>query len=135
MMVNMRQDLLKGWHLNVGAPDSVLRDAAAALGHALPADYVEFMREHDGGEGLIGSNYLIMWKGEELHPFNAEYEVSQYAPGLILFGSSGGGEGYGFDTRDGSLRVVRLPFVGMGWEYSKPVANNFRDALEVLARS
>lgn len=29
--------------------------------------------------------------------FNEEYQVRQYAPGVILFGSDGGGEAYGFD--------------------------------------
>jgi hypothetical protein len=135
MMSAMSEELLKSWQLNDGASEAALRDAASSLSHALPADYLEFMRKHDGGEGFIRDNYLILWRAEELAPFNAEYEVAQYAPGLILFGSSGGGEGYGFDARGESMAVVRVPFIGMAWEHAKPVAKSFTESLAQLARS
>lgn len=135
MMIAMSEELLKGWQLNEGASEEVLQEAASSLGHALPADFVEFLRKHDGGEGFLGDNYLIVWKAEELSTFNREYEVDQYAPGLILFGSSGGGEAYGFDTRSVSMAVVRVPFIGMAWQYALPVANNFDESLRQLAAS
>jgi len=120
---------LENWNLNEGASDEAIQAAMSALGHALPDDYVRFLRGSDGGEGFVGEQYLILWRAEELSQFNAEYEVAQDAPGLLLFGSNGGGEGYGFDTRDSSMKVVRVPFIGMEWRYATPVADGLDDLL------
>lgn len=131
----MNKDLvLTDWQLNAGAPAGTIRDAASSLSYSLPADYVQFLLEHNGGEGFIGDNYLILWKVEELDPFNREYEVGQYAPGLLLFGSSGGGEAYGFDTREIAMPVVRVPFIGMELRYVRSVASSFTDLLIKLAK-
>lgn len=128
------EDVLKGWQLNTGAPEDVINSAVVSLGRLLPPDYVQFLREHDGGEGFIGDNYLILWKAEELNPFNREYEVEQYAPGILLFGSDGGGEGYGFDTRDAAMPIVRVPFIGMDLSYATVVASSFTDLCIQLAK-
>lgn len=124
---------LKDWVLNAGVTEEALRDAVESLGLSLPLDYVQFLRKHNGGEGFIGDNYLILWKAEELSIFNREYEVSQYAPGLLLFGSSGGGEGYGFDLRSTDFSVVRIPFVGMDLQYATATARSFSDLFIRLA--
>ncbi|HPT51011.1 MAG TPA: SMI1/KNR4 family protein [Accumulibacter sp.] len=128
------EEILKDWQLNPGASVDAIRDAVSLLGCSLPPDYVQFLHDHDGGEGFIGDNYLILWKAEELSIFNREYEVEQYAPGLLLFGSDGGGEGYGFDTRDAAMPVVRVPFIGMELRYARAVAGGFTDFLNQLAK-
>jgi len=43
----------------------------------------------------------------------------------FLFGSDGGGEGYGFDTQTRGMPIVRIPFIGMERRYATPVAENF----------
>jgi hypothetical protein len=53
----------------------------------------------NGGEGFIGENYLRAWPVEDLIQSNKDYRVDEAAPGLFLFGSSGGGEAFAFDTR------------------------------------
>lgn len=126
---------LKEWHLNPMADEDSIQTLERSLGWALPADYAAFLRLHDGGEGFIGENYLILWRVAELAPFNLEYEVYKYAPGLFLFGSSGGGEAYGFDLRDPSLPIVRVPFIGMELKYAIFVARNFTDFVTNLART
>jgi hypothetical protein len=128
------EEELKNWQLNAGASEDAIRDAVSLQGCLLPADYLQFLREHNGGEGFLGNNYLILWQIEELNAFNQEYEVKQYAPGLVLFGSSGGGEGYAFDTRDEAMPVVQVPFIGMDLRYAKPVASSFTEALGQLAK-
>lgn len=95
----MNQFELTNWHLNGPATEESIRQASLSLRIKLPPDYAEFMKKHNGGEGFIGDNYVILWRVEELAPFNRDYEVEQYAPGLIMFGSKGGGEAYAFDTR------------------------------------
>ena len=128
------QAVLKDGQLNEGASSEAIQAAIAALAQSLPSDYLQFLGEHDGGEGFIGDSYLILWKSGELATFNCEYEVEQYAPGIVLFGSDGGGEGYGFDTREATMPIVRIPFIGMDLRYATRVAENFNDLLVQLGK-
>lgn len=123
------EELFKGWQLNPGASEEAIRDAELSLGYSLPPDYVRFFRDQNGGEGFIDGHYLILWKVEELSPFNCEYEVEVYAPGLLLFASSGGGTGYGFDTRDTAMPVVSTEFIGMNLNDVERMANTFTEFL------
>ena len=102
------------------------------LGHHLDRDYRSFMLTRGGGEGSIGDGYLILWKMVELLPFNREYEVEKRAPGLLLFGSSGGGEGYGFDRRSGRVSLVRVPFIGLSWRHAIEAVSSFGEFLGAL---
>ena len=121
--------------MNPPASQAAIRGAASALGVPLPSDYVDFLRRHNGGEGFAGNNSVVLFKAEELKPFNDAYEIGEYAPGLVLFGSNGGGEGYAFDTRDGSMSVVRVPFIGMELRYARPIGKSFTDMLHQLAKT
>ena len=124
--------LLKDAVLNPPASEEAVRAAASALGISLPVDYADFLRNHNGGEGFAGIHAVVLFKAEELKPFNDAYEVNEYAPGLVLFGSNGGGEGYAFDTRDASMPVVRVPFIGMELRYADPIGKSFTDMLRQL---
>ena len=128
----MTYSLTEG-QLDPPADPVVVEGLASNLGVALPDDYLDFLRQHNGGEGFVGDNYIIFWKTEELSDFNREYEVEKYAPGIFLFGSSGGGEGYGFDTQSAALPIVRVPFIGMERRYAEPVAKDFPDLFTKLA--
>lgn len=121
-----------GWVLNAPAPDTLIKDVESFLGHLLPSDYRCFLRENNGGEGFISDSYLILWRAEELVDFNRDYEVEKYAPGLFLFGSNGGGEGYGFDLRGPEMVVVMVPFVGMSLRYARGIASSFHEFLRQL---
>lgn len=88
----------------------------------------------NGGEGFLGEDYLILWGAEELAQFNREYEVQEYAPGLVLFGSDGGGEGFAFDTRSSPPQIVQVPFIGMELQYANPVGSDFRDFISKMGR-
>jgi len=102
-----------------------LEQVEAHFGCTLPQSYKSFMMKCDGGEGFVGEQYLILWKAGELVQFNAEYEVSKYAPSLLLFGSNGGGEAFAFDTRDKNLPIVMVPFIGMSLEETVIVSESF----------
>jgi len=111
----------------------LLADCLKQLKHTLPGDYVEFLKLGNGGEGFVGaSEYLILWGAEELVSMNEAYEVQKYVPGLLLFGSNGGGEAYGFDTRSPEWLVVRVPFVGMDWNLAQFVSTSFTALLKRL---
>ena len=67
-------------------------------GVALPQQYIDFMLQHNGGEGDIGETWFVLYPLEELEEINQDYEVSEYLPGKIIIGSNGGGEFYGIDS-------------------------------------
>jgi len=120
--------------LDPPADPGLVEGLSSGLGLALPSDYLAFLRQHTGGAGFVGENYIIFWKAEELADFNRDYEVEEYAPGILLFGSNGGGEGYGFDTQSAAMPVVRVPFIGMAREYAEPVADDFSGVFARLAK-
>ena len=60
---------------------------------------------------------------------NEGYEVSKYAPGFIMFGSTGGGDGFAFDARTSPYRVMQVPFVGMSIDDQFYVAGSFSELL------
>jgi hypothetical protein len=97
-------------------PGATIGDVEAAerdLGVRLPDDYRAFLRESDGIEGSSGpdGDYLMLWSAAELPTHNRGYQVSEFAPGLVLIGSNGGGDAFGFVRRDGKAVYVRLPFI------------------------
>lgn len=124
----MAYSLTEG-QLDPPADPGVVEGLSSVLQAALPRDYLDFLLQHNGGEGFIGDRYIVFWKAEELADFNREYEVGKYAPGMLLFGSHGGGEAYGFDTRSAAMPIVCVPFIGMELRYASPVAKDFADLL------
>lgn len=132
--MNVKFEELLGEEFNGNVPAAAAQVVAAeqALRQSLPADFREFLLRTNGGEGMIGENYVMLWNATELGEYNESYQVNQYAPGLLLFGSDGGGEGFAFDTRTAPPTVVTVPFVGMSLKYAKPVAPSFAAFLEKL---
>ena len=115
--------------LNGPGTESDIAITERALGVQLPEDYKSFMLQHDGGEGFIGNHYIIIWKISGIVKNNREYEIPIYAPGFVIFGSTGGGDGFGFDTRTFPYTVVEAPFIGMSHRDSYLVANSFNELL------
>jgi hypothetical protein len=119
---------------NPPASAGLIAQSQAKLSLPLPIDYVRFLQQMNGGEGFIGEHaYVALWRVEELSERNTGYEVAEFAPGLLLFGSNGGGEAFAFDTRSGQFRIVAVPFIGMDdLSDAIVIATNFRTFLEVL---
>ena len=113
---------------NAGAGSVALGELVSSYS-GLPTDYLDFLARSNGGEGFVGREYLILWKAEEIVTFNSDYQVAEFAPGIILFGSSGGGEGYAFDAREMKFPVVRVPFIGLDLKYAEAVAPSFSEMI------
>ncbi|MGH7245266.1 MAG: SMI1/KNR4 family protein [Phycisphaerales bacterium] len=127
------QPLLKRFQQNPVATPVVISELQRQLAGRIPADYIRFLRLANGGEGFVGENsYLMLWPAEEIATFNAGYETDNFAPGLLLFGSDGGGNAYAFDSREAELPIVEVPFVGMSLEHTRLVASSFESFLRVL---
>ncbi|MDR2675344.1 MAG: SMI1/KNR4 family protein [Opitutaceae bacterium] len=126
-------DLLSDFNGNAGASPREIKAALDALKLSLPSDYIAFLEATNGGEGMIGETYLILWKAGELQEMNVSYQVSEYAPEILLIGSDGGGEAFAFDTRASHWPVVKVPFVGMELDCVEVVAPSFDAFLKGLA--
>ena len=124
--------LLTKFNRNPPAEVAVIRQFEAESGIRLPDDYAKFLQQADGGEGSVGNAYVILWRVEELIEMNKAYQVAEYAPGLLFFGSDGGGEAFAFDTRPSAKPIVSVPFVGMDLKLARPVASDFKAFLEEL---
>lgn len=116
--------------LLLGAFDAV----EVMFGCSLPEEYKSLMLSSNGGEGFVGEQYLILWRVDELIDYNLEYEATEYVPGLLLFGSSGGGEAFAFDTRSPQMDIVVVPFIGMSLNDVSVVAHNFNDFIIQISK-
>lgn len=119
---------------NFGPPasEAQIRSFESSVGFALPKEYVDFLRWADGGFGFVGHAHVILWPLEDLGRKNKAYDVAEFAPGLFLFGSSGGGEAYAFDIRSPAMPIVEVPFIGMELKAAHFMAPTFNGFLEVL---
>jgi len=127
-----RDHLLDRFNAAPAATDDQIEQAKSSLPEFLPSEYVQFLKNMNGGEGFIGETYSVLWDVSKIESLNLSYQTHQWAPGLLLFGSDGGGEAFGFDTRKPNWPIVRIPFVGMDWKEARPIGNSFKEFLENL---
>ena len=97
-----------------------------------PDDFKEFLRVTDHYEDFVGQHYLALWRPVEIVAYNRANKVDEFAPGLLLFGSDGGGESFAFDYRGRSPTVVMVPSVGLELAAVVPVADTFTAFLRRL---
>lgn len=107
-------------------------DARTRLNSILPQDYLAYIQQNNGFDGMIQNEYVSLWKFENLEENNKGYGVEETAPGLFLFGSNGGGEALGFDLRTDEKRIVLVPFIPLRWEDAIVVGTDFTDFLHRL---
>src|SRR5262245_14497856 len=113
MTESRTRKILSRFNRNRGATASAIEQFEAESGVQLPEDYAQFLRDTNGGEGPMGRDaYVMLWRVEELSSMNKAYMVTLYAPGLLLFGSDGGGEAFAFDLTTHGMPIVMVPFVG-----------------------
>ena len=128
-------DILSKFNGNPAVSPEAIETFRKLTGLTLPKDYAEFLCRFNGGEGFVGEDsYVIFWQIEELEEFNREYEVANYCNGLLLIGSNGSGEAYGFDTRQTPWPVVQVPFVGMDDSLVEKMGGSFKEFLTSLGR-
>jgi hypothetical protein len=126
------QHLLSGFNRNDPASIEAVRQVESVLKAPLPREYVNFLLYADGGEGVVGRSYLVLWPTKDLISLNEAYGIRDFAPGLFAFGSDGGNEAFAFDMRSHPNQAIMVPFVGMALNEIVPIADNFTNFLERL---
>jgi hypothetical protein len=99
-----------------GARPEALDAAAKATGIELPADLRAFLQKHDGARGMVGPRKrpLVFWSADQIAREAEAQEVTRATPGLLLFGSDGGAEGYGYLPRLQRGKYGRISFMAAG---------------------
>lgn len=122
------------FNCNPPADAAAIHSFEAAADIKLPPDYVDFLRRTNGGVGFIGENYVHLWRIEELREFNRGYGADEFAPGLLLFGSDGGGEAFAFVKLSETYQVVMVPFTGLQMSDAVACGRDFDDFIQNLAK-
>lgn len=125
--------LIAGCKTNPGASDEVLDELQTNLGVSLPQDYLALMRNSNGLEGPMGADcYLMMYRAEDIPDLIERGLVSECLPGLLLFGSDGGDQGYAFDSRVPGLPIAKLSLSCLDSDPTPIISRTFVDFLEYL---
>ena len=131
-MENQFEILFNNFIKKAGADKEVALRACLTLNLHPPSDYLDALCFSNGGEGFIQQSYFRLYSIEELLSLNEAYQVRSFAPGLVIFGSNGGGEAFGFDTRQNQMEVVQIPFIPMDFQYARPLGKSFVEFLHTL---
>ncbi|UJF35736.1 SMI1/KNR4 family protein [Paenibacillus hexagrammi] len=126
-------NLINGLELNSPTNMNLVLETESKLGAKFPNDYKEFIVQSNGAEGTVGNAYLQLWAIDELVELNEGYAVKEFADGLIIFGSDGGGTAYSFDTRYEKTTIVEVPFIGMDIDEITIRSDTFTGFLKYLA--
>jgi hypothetical protein len=130
------EELFAKFEANPPASPALIAQSQQSLNLVLPADYVCFLQQMNGGEGFLGDNaYLALWRVEELAERNADCGVPDHAPDLLLFGSDGGDEAFAFDTRSSPPTIIAIPYITLDDCDAIAISTSFRGFLEVLFKS
>jgi hypothetical protein len=114
------------------APEGARKEALDAI-PGLPRDLRDFLAAHDGGEGKVGNRPLILWGAERIAAEAQAQEVSLATPGLLLFGTDSGAEGYGYLARLRQGRYGRISLLAAGAHEFESLGDSFADLLAALA--
>ena len=92
----------------------------------IPEQYKDYINSGGRTEGglSIDPGWFQLWAIDEIDGLNFEYHVSEYAPGYLGFGSSGGGEMLAFDYEG---RISMIPFIGMSPDEAIVIADSWKD--------
>lgn len=76
------------------------------------------------GELLVRPEWYVLWRPEEIEKFNRDYQLSEYAPGLVTFGGDGGGELL-VVNKEGE--VYCLPAISMAPDTAVKIASSLQE--------
>src|SRR5437773_11659826 len=116
------------------APKGAMKDELDKL--QLPPDLRAFLEKHDGGKGTVGlrKRPLVIWSAEQIAREADEQEVTRATPGLLLFGTDGGAEGYGYLPRMQRGRYGRISLMAAGAHEFESLGDSLEELITALAQ-
>src|SRR6202171_2558799 len=119
---------LPGMQLAPGGASKAALDAIPGL----PSDLRAFLEQHDGRRRKGGKRPLVPSSAGPIAREAQSQEVSLSTPGLLLFGTDGGAEGYGYLSRLRQRRYGRIPLIAAGAHEFEGLADSLDDLLQAL---
>ena|SRR2546425_4856398 len=118
-----------------GASEESIARAEEEMDCTLPEDVKALLREHDGGEGTLGARKrpVELWPLERIQAECEAQEVTRAVPGLVLFGSDGGSEGYGLLPRLDRGKYGRISLLAAGAHEFESLGDSLEELLRALA--
>jgi hypothetical protein len=123
--------------LHPPATKESMQEIEQRLGIKLPDQYIDFMLETNGCEGMVGdhdNSFLMIWPAEKIIQLNDGHLANRFNLGLIYFGSDGGGMAYAFDIRDYTTPIVEIPFESIHADDARFCGRTFTEFLQYLAK-
>jgi hypothetical protein len=105
----IKKEYLADFECNPGITEEQL--GHLKLPRRLPADYLDLLKEMNGGEGDVGDEYLILDKAEQLLEINQDTEIADFDKDLFIIGGNGGGELIVIDFRRPKPKYVIMPYI------------------------
>jgi hypothetical protein len=130
--------LLSGVRLvEKGATDEQIARAEAEMDCELPGDVKALLREHDGGTGTLGPHKrpFELWSIERIADECEAQEVTRAVPGVVLFGSDGGSEGYGWFPQAPRKKYGRISLIAAGPHEFEGLGDSLLELVDRLAAS
>ena len=84
------------------------------------------------GELSVDPLWYIIWEPEKIEEYNKDYELAEYAPDYIAFGSSGGSE---LLVLNEVGQVFTLPAIGMEPQYADKIAESINELKQYMERN
>jgi hypothetical protein len=121
------------WRATKCGPFFEVAEPPAEFVQALPDDYLAAVIEFGGREGFLGETYLRLYRRQELVALNLAYDVPALLPKVIIFGSDGCGEAFGFLV--GEAAVCQVPFLPLAAQHLQRQGTTFTEFIRTLAAS
>jgi SMI1 / KNR4 family (SUKH-1) len=99
----------------------------------LPKDLRAFLEKHDGGKGRVSGRPLVLWSAKQIRDEAEQQEISLAVKGLVLFGTDGGAEGYGYLPRLQQGKYGRISLLAAGAHEFEALADTFDELIKALA--
>lgn len=119
-------------NLNMPISDRDFDNIQLNLKIKFPKEYVDFMKEYNGGEGQIGKSYLAIWPIDQIAQLNDAYAVKEFTPSLVYFGSDGAEIAYAFNYNSENISIVEFPFESIDIKDAKYCGSTFIEFLNYL---
>src|SRR3954469_5132098 len=118
-----------------GATEEQFARAESEMDCKLPDDVKAVLREHDGGRGTLGPRKrpFELWSSVRIADECEAQEVTRAVPGLVLFGSDGGSEGYGWLPRLKTGKYGRISLLAAGAHEFEPLGDSLEELLRALS--
>ena len=122
----MYEELISDLSLNGKPENSEFFELVDRYSSVLPSDYLDFIRLHNGADGLIGDNYLSLWPIADVLQVTQSHQVDKdpYKQ-FVIIGSTGY---FHYGIRDRVFYELDM----IDDSYSKEVGNSLTNFLRTF---